>query len=233
MTNSSNNLPQYQRGGAMQSAADAEWQRALLERLRQVCREEMTEVMKGLVEEGHITPALEEKLTDVEATARNLQEDVRQSANMSRGAVWKSVLTATILCLLLCGGGIAALHFLGGFNLINESEVRAQKTQVQQKAQLTAEVQTLTEAKAALDEELKAKTAQQQVLTVELNKSAEAQRSLAANMNSLEQQLRRLQQLQEQYRFKMVRGEQGGAYVEVPADAKPFSYGGKQYVQVK
>ena len=231
--NSSNNLPQYQRGGAMQGAADAEWQRALLERLRQVCREEMTEVMKGLVEEGHITPALEEKLTDVEVTAKSLQEDVRQSANMSRGAVWKSVLTATARCLLLCGGGLAALHFLGGFNLISASEVNAQKVQVQQKAQLMAEVQQLNEAKVALDNELKAKTAQQQVLTVELNKSAEAQRALAANMKSLEQQLKRLQQLQEQFRFKLVRGEQGGAYVEVPTNSKPFSYGGKEYIQVK
>ena len=84
-----------------------------------------------------------------------------------------------------------------------------------------------------MDNELKGKTAQQQVLTVELNKSAEAQRALAANMNSLEQQLKRLQQLQEQFRFKLVRGEQGGAYVEVPTNSKPFSYGGKEYIQVK
>ncbi|MDR2981943.1 MAG: hypothetical protein LBV12_06810 [Puniceicoccales bacterium] len=231
MATDPSNLPQFHRSA--QSPADVEWQRNLLERLRVVCREEMMDVMKALVDSGHITPVLEEKLTSFEGQTKTLQEDVRQVANLSRSALWKAVLITAAICILVCGGGIAALHFLGGAALVNEDSVKSQQLATQQKTQLIAEVQKLKEQRTTLDEELQKMTLQYQALNTEIEKSSKAQQALAANASALEQQLRKLQQLQEQFRFKMVRGETGGAFVEIPAEAKPFDYQGKLYIQVK
>lgn len=227
------NLPQFHRAGQMQSAADVEWQRALLERLRIVCREEMMDAMKTLVDSGHVTPALDEKLSAMEESAKSLQEDVRQSASLSRGALWKAVLLTAMVSFVLFLGGVALLHFAGGAALVNEGALKTQQAQAQKKALLTAEVQNLGEQKVQLESDVQKITEQHQALNAEVARSTEAQRALAANLGTLEQQFKKLQQLQEQFRFKLVKGEAGGAFVEIPEDAEPFNYNGKIYIQVR
>lgn len=297
MSNESTHLTQFQQKAQIRlQEMEVEWRRTLFERFREICREEMMEVMKTLLSSMHSPEELQQRLAELqqsqqsaqmelfstvsqtseeikalaskleshstqpdtqaleeitkeaaakqeslakeaiskqEENTRKLQEDVRQSVQVSRLSLMKGVILSAVITLLVCAGAVAALKFLGNSALVSESEVRARETLSRQKAEAATELKTLQERRAALDKELEDLGKRRDALTADIRQSTETQRTAAANVSALQRQITQLQQIQEQFRFKLVKGEEQGVFVEVPPDATPFAYGDKIFIQVK
>jgi chromosome segregation ATPase len=168
-----------------------------------------------------------------EEVAKLLQEDVRQSAQLSRSTLWKAVLITAAVCILVCAGAIAALRMLSGSALVNSNELRNHNQLMTQKNALTTEVSTLQNDRAVAQKEIDGLKAQKQAMEAEMRQTVATHASLTGNINSLQQNIAQLQQLQEQFRFKLVKGETGGVFVEIPPEAQPFQYMDKTFIQVK
>jgi chromosome segregation ATPase len=297
MSNESTHLTQFQQKAQIRlQEMEVEWRRTLFERFREICREEMMEVMKTLLSSMHSPEELQQRLAEIQQTqhsaqmelfstvsqtseeikalaskleshsaapdtqaleeltkeaaakqeslakeaiskqeenTRKLQEDVRQSAQFSRVSLMKGVILSAVITLLVCAGAVAALKFLGNSALVSESEVRARDNLSRQKAEAATEIKTLQERKETLDKELAELGKRRDALTADIRQSTETQRTAAANVGALQRQITQLQQIQEQFRFKLVKGEEQGVFVEVPPDATPFAYGDKIFIQVK
>jgi DNA repair exonuclease SbcCD ATPase subunit len=174
-----------------------------------------------------------EAISKQEEHTRILQEDVRQSAQLSRSSLMKGAVISALITLLVCAAGVASLKFLGNSALVSESEVKARESLSRQKAELSTELKTLQEQKAAAGKELEDLAKRRDALTADIRQSTETQRTASANVSTLQRQITQLQQIQEQFRFKLVKGEDQGVFVEVPSDATPFAYGDKIFIQVK
>ncbi len=168
-----------------------------------------------------------------EETTKTLQEDVRRSAQASQTQVKKSVMVAALACVLLCLGAVAALYFLGGAALVSSNDLKARDQAISQKSALTAEITALQNQKAAIQKEIDTLKSQKQAAETETKQATASQASLMANLNTLQQNISRLQELQEQFRFKLVKGETGGVFVEIPPEAQPFKFMEKTFIQVK
>lgn len=290
---SSQHLTQFQQKAQLRlQEMEVEWRRTLFERFREICREEMMDVMKALMSTmPSSTPEeLNAKIEELKQSAHNnqmelfttvaqtseevrnlskrleqpdgteqvmqtiakgqeaiskevvskqeeatkiLQEDVRQSARLSRSTLWKAVLVTATVCIAVCAGAIAALRMLSGSALVSSNELRARDQIVAQKNAITAEVSALQNDKAALQKEIDGLKAQRQAVDAEARQAVATQASLAGTINTLQQNIARFQQLQEQFRFKLVKGEEGGVFVEIPPEAQPFKYEDKTFIQVK
>jgi chromosome segregation ATPase len=297
MSNESTHLTQFQQKAQIRlQEMEVEWRRTLFERFREICREEMMEVMKTLLSSMHSPEELQQRLAEIQQTqhsaqmelfstvsqtseeikalaskleshsaspdtqaleelakeaaakqeslakeaiskqeenTRKLQEDVRQSAQFSRVSLMRGVILSAVITLLVCAGAVAALKFLGNSALVSESEVRARDSLSRQKAEAATELKTLQERKETLDRELVELGKRRDALTADIRQNTETQRTAAANVGALQRQITQLQQIQEQFRFKLVKGEEQGVFVEVPPDATPFAYGDKIFIQVK
>ena len=298
MSNESTHLTQFQQKAQIRlQEMEVEWRRTLFERFREICREEMMEVMKTLLSTMHSPEELQQRLTELQQSqqsaqmelfstvsqtsedikalaskleshstgttdtqaleeltkeaaakqeslakeaiskqeehARILQEDVRQSAQVSRASSMRGVILSAVITLLVCAGAVAALKFLGNSALVSESEVRAREKLTTDKTKLTTELTALEEKKATLGKELEDLGKRRDALTADIRQSTETQRTAAANVSALQRQVTQLQQIQEQFCFKLLKGEEQGVFVEVPPDATPFAYGDKIFIQVK
>lgn len=171
--------------------------------------------------------------TKQEETARTIQDDVRQTANLSQASVKKAVIITALICLLVCAGAVAALYFVGGMGLVSSNDLRSREQVIAQKNALGAEVTALQDQKAAIQKDIDLLKTQKQATETEARQSTASQAALLANINALQQNISRLQELQEQFRFKLVKGETGGVFVEIPAEAQPFKYQDKTFIQVK
>jgi hypothetical protein len=278
---------------------EVEWRRTLFERFRNICREEMMEVMKTLLETMHTPQALEQKLEELrhssemaqdglqtvlaqtceevkglsgklesqtaasttvdttaletaakeaadrqeqlaqqtmsqqEKTAKLIQEDVRKSTEMTRQSALKATILTAAITALVCIGAAAALKYLGKFSLINEKEVLAQQSTRQQISEEQSTLKSLLAKKLDTETEIENLTTRHTATQMELKKTIDAQQAAVATLAATNQQIATSQRIQDQFRFKLVKGEDGGVFVEIPADAKPFEYQGQTFIQVK
>ncbi|MDF9828341.1 cell division protein FtsB [Ereboglobus sp. PH5-10] len=292
MSNEPTQMTQFQQKAQLRlQEMEVEWRRTLFERFRTICREEMMEVVKALLESMHNPQDLEQKISEMQErantnqmelfttvtqtseevrnlakkleqpqasdpqvletitkgqeaiskevttkqdeTTRIIQEDVRQSAQLSRSTLWKAVAITAVACILLCAGAVASLRLLSGSSLVSQADLKARDTALTQKAAAQAEVKALEAEKAKGAEEVKRLTAQSEALKAEIRQTTATQSSLAANLSAMQQQVTQLQQIQEQFRFKLVKGEAGGVFVEVPPEAQTFQYMDRTFIQVK
>ncbi|AHF89633.1 hypothetical protein OPIT5_04665 [Opitutaceae bacterium TAV5] len=301
MSNAPGQLTQFQQKAQLRlQEMEVEWRRTLFERFRHICREEMMDVMKTLLDTMHTPQALEQKLEELrrtsemaqdgmqtmlartceevqglatkldsqttidtaplaavtketserqeqlakqtmsqqEKTSKLIQEDVRKSAEVMRKAVRKASLLTAGITIVVFLGAIAALKFVGGgFNLVSNAEMTAQRN-VQKKleqeiAQKTLANGTLEEKKDALETEIRNLEGRRDALLAEMKQTTGAQREATANLAATQRLVSQLQQVEDQFRFKLVKGEDGGVFVEIPEDAKPFLYQDRNYIQVK
>ena len=168
-----------------------------------------------------------------EESTRQIQEDVRNSAQLSRSSLTKAVVITTLTVLLLCAAAVYSLRFLSPATVISETELQQQAHFQRQVATASAEMKALAEQKTALLKDMQDLTARRDALQADIRQTLETQRTVQSGVTLLQQQLVSLQQLQEHFRFKLVRGESGGVYVEIPPEAKPFQHAEKTYIQVK
>jgi hypothetical protein len=185
-----------------------------------------------------LTEATIEKITQQGAAkqdeaTRTLQQDVLLAGRLSRAALWKAVIFAFSVSLVVCAGGLAALYFLGGAKLVSADDTRKLQAATAERTRVQAEVGNLIKEKEQVDGEIKALKVQQDALAVDVRKNIDAQRAVLVTSAGVEAQLRKLQELQERFRFKMIKGEDGGVFVEIPPDAAPFVHEGKTYIEVK
>lgn len=265
---------------------EAEWRRTLFERFRHICREEMREVMKSLLDTLRSPRDLElRKLEEIQHSRQQTQQEMhemsallgqtsrqvkemterleklpssssstpvtvntaaleretkelaeRQEQQASRilarqetafqdlqATTQRSFLKTVIIVTLICLLAMLGLKYLGKFTLVSEREITEQSQLVTDTQATLAQLGT---QKTSLLSEIKNLMTTREALQTELRQNLEFQREL-------QQQTVSLQQLQEQFRFQLVKGATGGVFVEVPPEAQPFLHEGKTYIQVK
>lgn len=292
MSNEPTQMTQFQQKAQLRlQEMEVEWRRTLFERFRTICREEMMDVMKALVESMRSPQEMEQKLAEMqekantnqmelfttvtqtseevrnlakkleqpaqsdpqvletitkgqeaiskevvnkqEETTRMLQEDVRQSAQLSRSTLWKAVAITAVACIVVCAAAVASLRLLNGSNIVSKEDLKARDLAVSQKTAAQAEVKALQAEKETEQAEILRLKSQSEALKAEIRQTTATQASLAANISAMQQQVTQLQQIQEQFRFKLVKGEAGGVFVEVPPEAQTFQYAERTFIQVK
>lgn len=107
------------------------------------------------------------------------------------------------------------------------SEMAAQRDAL--KAELVRTEEALANRKAQMDQ----LGAQEEKLRLSVRQLAEATDAISQTRRATEEDIKRLQQVAEKFRFKLVPGQNGAVFVETPADAVPFTHDGKTYVKVK
>ncbi len=298
MSNTPTYLTQFQQKAQLRlQEMDVEWRRTLFERFREICREEMLDVMKSLLSTMNSPEALAQKLEEMSAashiaqdglhdmleqtrkevqllaeqvkapppvsvdtkeleeltkesrtrqeqlftqtmrqqenSAAQIKEEVRQGSDSSRRTVIWMMILAVVLTILICAATVFSMKFFGSAALLTQTDIEGVKMRETEMAMLEAKVQALVAQKSELEKEFQQLTARREALQVELRQSAEMQSAATANLTVLQQQLTKLRALEEQFRFKMVKGETGGVFVEIPADAKPFEHQGQTFIQMK
>lgn len=168
-----------------------------------------------------------------EESTKQIQEDVRRSVHHSRSAVMKAVIITAVICLLLSAGAVAALKLFNGSSLMSEQELQERDRLLKEHTALQAEVKTLRTEKSTLQKEAQEMTTKREALQADMRQAIEAQKLATANLSSLQQQIVTLQQLQTQFHFKLLKGEKGGVFVEVPPNAQPFIFESQTYIQIK
>lgn len=297
MSNTPTYLTQFQQKAQLRlQEMEVEWRRTLFERFREICREEMLDVMKSLLSTMNSPEALAQKLEEMslasqtaqdglhamleqtrlevqkiasemksptpapvdttgieeiakdaktrqeqlftqtmrqqENSAAQIKEEVREANNSSRSTVVRTMIISAILILLICAVAVFVLNRMGATMLMS-GDVQTISQQKMEVATLEAKANSLAGQKADLEKEFQQLTARKEALQAELRQSTEMQSSLTNNLTALQQQLTKLRELEEQFRFKLVKGETGGVFVEIPADAKPFEHMGQTFIQVK
>ncbi|EIP99936.1 hypothetical protein OpiT1DRAFT_04469 [Opitutaceae bacterium TAV1] len=278
---------------------EVEWRRTLFERFRHICREEMMEVMKTLLETMHTPQALEQKLEELrhssemaqdgmqtilaqtceevrtlsgklesqtaasvtvdttaletaakeaaerqeqlakqtmsqqEKTSRLIQDDVRKSTEVTRKSAMKAAILSAAVTALICAGAVAGLKYWKGITLVTPSEMVAQRQQVQEVAQTASTLKQMIARKMDVEGEIENLTVRRSAAEADLKKSTESLQATMASLAATNQLIAASQRIQDQFRFKLVKGEDGGVFVEIPADAKPFEYQGQTFIQVK
>jgi hypothetical protein len=292
--------PFQQRAQLRLQEKETEWRRTLFERFRHICREEMMEVMKTLLETMQTPQDLERRLeelrqaeettkeqthtlltqaceemkslthrletlpttppttmdtTALEKTAKEtaerqeqlanqtmsqqekigrlIRDNVQETTDAARRSTKKTVLMAALLIALAGLAAIAGLKFLGGMTLLSPAEMSAQQETLRQITEQQALLKTLKTQKIAAEEELDNLVVRQKDMEAQLLKTTEAQKAVMSVLTTANKEIGQAQQIQEQFRFKLVRGESGGVFVEIAPDTKPFEHDGKTYIQVK
>lgn len=106
----------------------------------------------------------------------------------------------------------------------------ALQNQTQVLAKEVVEQQSL---KDSLEEAVEHLRAEEVAVRLKIRESAETVTAIDQAREKTQADIRRLQEIQERNRFKLVPGTEGAIFVEVQAGAKPFVYEGKNYVRVR
>lgn len=201
-------------------------------------QDEAVEATKGALQEVQL--AIGESVREsaakqdeaVEATKGALQS-VQGAVEKTKSSTWKAAMFSVFLTLLFCSGGVAGLHYLGGFSLQSKTDLQKEKESLKKKSELELSIKTLSAGRKTIEDEIKQLEGRREALNAEVHKSVGAQRNLASILTSVEQQIKSVQLLQEQYRFKLVRGEKEGVYAEIEPGVRPVTHEGKTYIKIK
>lgn len=142
-------------------------------------------------------------------------------------------MITAIICILVGVAAVSALRLFSGSSLVSEAEMTKRDQWLTERTNLKSELATLQTAQAMTQQETDKKKSQLEALSAEIRQTTATQTTLATNLNAMQQQIAQLQQLQEQFRFKLLKGESGGVFVEVPPQAQSFQFAEKTYIQVK
>jgi chromosome segregation ATPase len=201
-------------------------------------QDEAVEATKGALQEVQnavgesVRQSVAKQDEAVEATKGALQQ-VQGAVEKTRSSAWKAAIFSVFLTLLFCSGGVAGLHYLGGFSLQSKGDVQKEMQSLKKKSELELSIKTLSAGKKTIEDDIKQLEGRREALNAEVHKSVGAQRNLAAILTAVEQRIKSVQELQDQYRFKLVRGEKEGVYAEIESGVRPVIHEGKTYIKIK
>lgn len=100
-------------------------------------------------------------------------------------------------------------------------------------ASLKEEVRLMAEAKTELESRIDLLQREETGVRVKIRESAETVSAVDQARAKVQEDIRRLQEIQEKNRFKLLPGAEGAVFVEVGTGAKPFVYQGKTYIRLE
>lgn len=104
---------------------------------------------------------------------------------------------------------------------------------VDETTRVQRELQEQQSAKDSLEAQVEKLRAEETTVRLKIKESAETVSAVDQARAKSQEDIRRLQEIQERNRFKLVPGTEGAVFVEVPVGAKPFLYQGRNYVRVQ
>lgn len=164
--------------------------------------------------------------------AQNLMNNLRENQQVMKRTGWKmmagtALAVVAVVVLLLSG------LWLAGRNpkVLTEAQQQEERYLTERLAELRAAVKQTEEKIVQRKGELLQLEDQKAKVDTSLQAMAETQQTQARTLAELNVQMTKLQQLQEQFRFKVVPGLEG-TYVEVPPNTMPFIQGRQTLIKV-
>jgi hypothetical protein len=97
---------------------------------------------------------------------------------------------------------------------------------------LTEDQSVVLAERVRIAEEVEGLRAEEAAVRLQIRESAETMATINQSRAKAQEDIRRLQTIQEQNRFKLIPGNKGAVFVEIEAEAQPFQYQGRNYVRV-
>ncbi|WP_404424706.1 hypothetical protein [Nibricoccus sp. IMCC34717] len=180
--------------------------------------------------------ATTEEVTSQQSKAA--EELLREQRLLSRKQrVWSLAAAGVSLAMLLLLGTATVVWWRWdqksklGAELL---ELQKQCQTLQQEAQrLAAESRDAAAAKVAAGEDLDRLRAEETTARLKIREAAETIAAVDQARTRAQDDIRRLQEIQEKNRFKLIPGTDGAVFVEVLQGSRPFTYQGKHYMRVQ
>ncbi|MDX2185760.1 MAG: hypothetical protein SFV32_02410 [Opitutaceae bacterium] len=169
--------------------------------------------------------------------AKTAEELLREQRVLSRKQRFWSVAAAglsAVLILLMATGALLLWQSDQKTKLGSElAELRQQKEQlVKQREQIAEETRSMEKNQSIASEALVRLRSEETAARLKIREAAETIASVDQARAKVQEDMKRLQEIQETNRFKLLPGTEGAVFVEVPTGTRPFAFQGKSYVRL-
>ncbi len=175
---------------------------------------------------------------EVQAQQNKATEDLlREQRHLGRRQRFWTLASAGVVLLVMMGvgaGGLAWWRWDQRTRLGEQlSQLKEEVAQTESRlASQQAALAQVEQGRATALEEMEALRTEETLIRVQLKDAAETVTAITQARTRAQEDVRKLQQIQEANRFKLLPGNRGAVFVEIPAEAEPFLYQGKSYIKV-
>jgi hypothetical protein len=172
------------------------------------------------------------------SNTRTAEDLLREQKTMARKQRFWTLATMGLVTLLMITATLGIVGYLRweeraklGSEIAQLREERAKELREMQRARdESQEAKVQKEAQLAEVEKLRA---EETATRLQIKQSADTVTAVNQARAQAQADIRKLQEIQEKNRFKLLQGQEGSIFVEVPLNSKPFAYQGKTYVKVQ
>lgn len=189
-----------------------------------------------------IVGAMEEMVTETVTAVSNhgkmsTDELLTQQRLMAKRQRFWTVMTMSIVCLVVVVGSLGVVGYLRWEQRTKLGSEIASLRMDRQKAQTEAEQanKQLIDLKTQRDSfatEIDKLKSDETAVRLQIKQAADSAAAVAQVRSQAQSDIRKMQQIQEQNRFKLLEGQGGNVFVEIPTESKAFTYQGKTYIKV-
>jgi hypothetical protein len=182
-----------------------------------------------------VTETVQAVTTSNTRTAEDLLREQKVMARKQRFWTFATMGLVTLIMIVGTLGIVGYLRWEQRAKLGSEIAELQQQRQKEQKEleqlrQDALDAKTQHEVQLAEVEKLRA----DEIATrLQIKQSADTVTAVNQARTQAQSDIRKLQEIEEKNRFKLLQGQEGAVFVEVPSSAKPFAYQGKNYIKVQ
>ena len=170
--------------------------------------------------------------------SRSAEDLLREQRIMAKRQRFWTVATLGVVTLLMLAGTLGLVAYLRWEQKSKLGSEIAQLRQEKEKAQAETEnaVRMSAEEKVQRDSmqaEVERLRAEETQIRLQIKNAAETVTAMSQVRAKAQEDVGKLQDIQEKNRFKLLQGQGKAVFVEVPETAKTFQYQGKTYIKVQ
>ena len=170
--------------------------------------------------------------------SRSAEDLLREQRIMAKRQRFWTVATLGVVTLLMLAGTLGLIAYLRWEQKSKLGSEIAQLRQEKEKAQAETEnaVRMSAEEKVQRDSmqaEVERLRAEETQIRLQIKNAAETVTAMSQVRAKAQEDVGKLQDIQEKNRFKLLQGQGKAVFVEVPETAKTFQYQGKTYIKVQ
>lgn len=170
--------------------------------------------------------------------SRSAEDLLREQRTMAkRQRFWTAATMGVVTLVMLAGtlGLVAYLRWEQKSNLSSEiARLQQEKGKAQAETELALKMSAEEKAQRdAMQAEVERLRAEETQVRLQIKNSAETVTAMNQVRAKAQEDVGKLQDIQEKNRFKLLQGQGKSVFVEVPEAAKTFQYQGKTYIKVQ
>jgi len=170
--------------------------------------------------------------------SKSAEELLREQRTMAKRQRFWTVATMGVVTLVMVAGTLGVVAYLRWeqksklsteISLLQAEQAKAQK-ETEEAVRTNAEARAHKDSTLAEVERLKAEETQ---IRLQIKTSTDTVTAMDQVRAKAQEDVGKLQDIQEKNRFKLLQGQGKAIFVEIPDSSKPFNYQGKNYIKVQ